>query len=174
MTAILLPFISLPECAGEAVRALARARPDLSSFARVEVASGLVAEAGGYALLVGEESPVPALGRGSLAVFSTAGGEALHGVYSLALRGGEPCMRRRLSRPAETGAAARPRKSFMTPTPLHIPDSRVSPIPDAAHEMLFLAPLSGDGPVDIVPLSRALYLHPLRAIVAAGNFILPG
>jgi hypothetical protein len=62
----------------------------------------------------------------------------------------------------------------MTPTPLHIPGSRVSPIPGSAHEMLFLIPLSGEGPVEIAPLARVLYLHPLCAIVAAGNFILPG
>jgi len=172
-----LPLISPATLNDEAIRNLACARPDFSSFARVEI-TGAAVEEGGYAVLIEEESRVPAVQRGSLAVFSPADTEALEGVYSLALRDGAPCIRRRLSRgPAAEGEAVRSlpvRKSFMTPTPLHIPGSRVSPIPGSAHEMLFLMPLSGEGPVEIAPLARVRYLHPLCAIVAAGNFILPG
>jgi len=53
------------------------------------------------------------------------------------------------------------RKSFMTPTPLHVPDSRVSPIPKSAHEMIFLKGLRNGDPVNLVPVKDVLRMDPL-------------
>lgn len=171
-----LPFISLSSLEGKALAQMDFGEAGLSAYPRVEI-TGSAEGLKGYAVLIDEESRVPALPRGSLAVFSPAGGNAMDGVYSLALREGGPAVKRLLSGPpAETGegaAPARVRKSFMTPTPLHVPGSRVSPIPGDAHERLFLMALSGEGPVVIVSRAGVLYLHPLRGIVAAGNFSVP-
>ncbi|NIP99913.1 MAG: hypothetical protein GWN10_04640, partial [Nitrospinaceae bacterium] len=78
----------------------------------------------------------------SLAVFGPAGSQkALHGVYLLGVEGDRPMVRKVVkkdadspgekdrSSPASLSARVNARrKSFMTPTPLHMPDSRVSPI----------------------------------------------
>jgi hypothetical protein len=53
----------------------------------------------------------------------------------------------------------------MTPTPLHIPESRVSPIPDSAHEMIYLKGLSENETLKVVPLRDVVWMHPLIAVV---------
>jgi hypothetical protein len=53
------------------------------------------------------------------------------------------------------------RKSFMTPTPLHVPESRVSPIPKSAHQMIFLKGLRVSDPVNLVPVNDVLRMDPL-------------
>jgi hypothetical protein len=36
------------------------------------------------------------------------------------------------------------RKSFMTPTPLHIPTSQISPVADSSHERILIRPIGGE------------------------------
>ena len=57
------------------------------------------------------------------------------------------------------------RKSFMIPTPLHIPESQVSPIPDSTHEMIYLKSLGKNEAVKVVPLQDVLWMHPLISLV---------
>jgi hypothetical protein len=57
------------------------------------------------------------------------------------------------------------RKSFMTPTPLHIPGSRVSPIPDSTHEMIYLRSLNEDEALKVVPLQEVVWMHPLISVM---------
>ena len=53
----------------------------------------------------------------------------------------------------------------MTPTPLHIPESRVSPIPDSAHEMIYLKGLNENEALKVVPLREVVWMHPLIAVM---------
>ncbi len=52
------------------------------------------------------------------------------------------------------------RKSFMTPTPLHIPTSQVSPIPSYTHASHYLKPLDAS-PVIVTPAGQSARLCPL-------------
>ncbi len=53
----------------------------------------------------------------------------------------------------------------MTPTPLHIPESQVSPIPDSAHEMIYLKGLNEDEALKVIPLRDVVWMHPLITVV---------
>jgi len=53
----------------------------------------------------------------------------------------------------------------MTPTPLHIPDSQVSPIPDSAHEMIYLKGLNEHEGLRVVPLREVVWMHPLIIVM---------
>ena len=104
---------------------------------------------------------------------------ALNDVYALGLAGQEPLVRKVIKNDAEsdssnpgkpsqafpTSRAKNHRKSFMTPTPLHIPDSRVSPIPDSAHEMIYLKDLSENEALKVVPLQDVIWMHPLISVM---------
>jgi hypothetical protein len=104
---------------------------------------------------------------------------ALNDVYALGLTGREPLVRKVIKNDAESNSsnpgepspavpssrAKNSRKSFMTPTPLHIPGSRVSPIPDSAHEMIYLKDLSENEALKVVPLQDVVWVHPLISVV---------
>ena len=53
------------------------------------------------------------------------------------------------------------RKSFMTPTPLHIPSSKVSPIPSSSHALTILQPINPKKKLIAVLPDNLLWLHPL-------------
>jgi len=61
------------------------------------------------------------------------------------------------------------RKSFMTPTPLHIPGSRVSPIAESTHQMIFLKSLANPEKLILVPGGNLLWMHPLVLILKPGE-----
>ena len=104
---------------------------------------------------------------------------ALNDMYALGLSGREPVVCKVIKMDARTdplspgetsqsipssGTRGR-RKSFMTPTPLHIPDSQVSPIPDSAHEMIYLQDLSENESLKVVPLRDVVWMHPLIVVI---------
>jgi hypothetical protein len=84
---------------------------------------------------------------------------ALNDIYALGLMGREPLQAIASSRVKNR------RKSFMTPTPLHIPESRVSPIPDSAHEMIYLKGLNENEALKVVPLRDVVWMHPLISVM---------
>ena len=53
----------------------------------------------------------------------------------------------------------------MTPTPLHIPESQVSPIPDSAHEMIYLKRFNENENLQVIPLRDVVWMHPLIAVM---------
>jgi len=69
------------------------------------------------------------------------------------------------SQPVPSSRTRGRRKSFMTPTPLHIPESQVSPIPDSAHEMIYLKGLNETESLKVVPLREVVWMHPLIVVV---------
>lgn len=104
---------------------------------------------------------------------------ALNDVYALGLTEQEPFVRKVIKNDAQSNSsdqdessqslapsrAKNRRKSFMTPTPLHIPESKVSPIPDSAHEMIYLRSLNDNEPLKVVPLQDVVWMHPLIEVV---------
>jgi hypothetical protein len=106
-------------------------------------------------------------------------GAALNDIYVLGLVGREPLICKVIKNdgrsgsshqgePSQIGSSSRVknrRKSFMTPTPLHIPESRVSPIPDSAHEMIYLKGLGENETLKVIPLRDVVWMHPLIAVV---------
>ncbi|QPJ62966.1 MAG: hypothetical protein G3M70_14215 [Candidatus Nitronauta litoralis] len=56
------------------------------------------------------------------------------------------------------------RKSFMTPTPLHIPTSKVSPIPDYTHSFFYLKLYDREN-LEVVSTSQSNRLLPLVKIL---------
>ena len=104
---------------------------------------------------------------------------ALNDVYALGLTGQEPLVRKVIKNDAEPNSsnpgkpsqaipssrAKNRRKSFMTPTPLHIPESRVSPIPDSAHEMIYLKDFNENEALKVVPLQDVVWIHPLISVM---------
>jgi len=114
--------------------------------------------------------------EGSLGIFRCGGDvSALYDIYALGLAGKKPFVCKVIKNDARDGSShhgelsqdlsasrrKNPRKSFMTPTPLHIPESRVSPIPDSAHEMIYLKGLSDSEALKVVPLQDVVWIHPL-------------
>ncbi len=104
---------------------------------------------------------------------------ALNDIYALGLMGREPLICKVIKIDARSGSSNRGepfqaiassrvknrRKSFMTPTPLHIPESRVSPIPDSAHEMIYLKGLNENEALKVVPLRDVVWMHPLISVM---------
>lgn len=89
---------------------------------------------------------------------------SLNDIYLLGVRGRPAGLCRLVKRDSPSGTTNRgnrPRKSFMTPTPLHIPESRVSPIPESSHEMIYIREFSGDESVKVIPLREVVWMHPL-------------
>ena len=106
----------------------------------------------------------------ALGVFGLGKEEAaLDDVYALGLAGQEPIVCKVVKSDAQTGSSysnvKNRRKSFMTPTPLHIPESQVSPIPDSAHEMIYLKGFSDKEALKVVPLRDVVWMHPLISVV---------
>lgn len=104
---------------------------------------------------------------------------ALNDIYALGLVGREPLICKVIKNDGRSGSSHQGepsqissssrmknrRKSFMTPTPLHIPESRVSPIPDSAHEMIYLKGLGENETLKVIPLRDVVWMHPLIAVV---------
>ena len=67
-----------------------------------------------------------------------------------------------LEKPQSSARLSIPRrKSFMTPTPLHIPSSKVSPIPSSSHAMTILQPTNPKQKLIAILSKDLLWLHPL-------------
>ncbi|MGP0564517.1 MULTISPECIES: hypothetical protein [unclassified Nitrospina] len=130
-----------------------------------------------YALKMEDDAAEPHVLAGSIGVFSrqSDGVAALHQIYLVQIKNERPlvcklvksdmAIHRRASDPGATSSTPdrlrQRRKSFMTPTPLHIPDSRISPIPDSAHEMVYLKNPEEGEPMLVVPGRDLLWMHPL-------------
>ncbi len=127
-----------------------------------------------YGVEIEDETMTPVLKTGMTAVFSHSGNaSALMSIYSIGLKGEAPLVRKVVKNEITANEknnvslkGLRPkRKSFMTPTPLHIPGSRVSPIPESTHETIYLKGLANPEKLILVPGGNLLWLHPLVLIL---------
>lgn len=105
-------------------------------------------------------------------------GAGLNNIYVLGLAGREPIVCKVIKNDAHSNSSHQEessqstfsprmknrRKIFMTPTPLHIPESQVSPIPDSSHEMIYLKDLNANEPLEVIPLKDVVWMHPLIAV----------
>lgn len=121
------------------------------------------APTGCYGVRIEEESPL--LKKGMTAVFSyeEPGVAAVENIFCVGVKGQAPVIRK-LVKNEGRGISSR-RKSFMTPTPLHIPDSKVSPIADSTHQRVILKGLDNGDPLMFVPVENVVWMHPLVAIL---------
>jgi hypothetical protein len=53
------------------------------------------------------------------------------------------------------------RKSFMTPTPLHIPTSQISPVADSSHERILIRPVGDKKQLVSIPSQKNIYTFPM-------------
>ncbi|MBI4382425.1 MAG: hypothetical protein HY579_00145 [Nitrospinae bacterium] len=118
-----------------------------------------------YGALVEDRTMAPVLLPGMIGVFcsQSEGITAIQNIHAIGLRKGLPVIRKIVKHEKPAGAR---RKSFMTPTPLHIPGSLVSPIAESAHQMVFLKKLDEvDGPIAI-PAKDIAWTHPLVRVIS--------
>jgi hypothetical protein len=127
---------------------------------------------GCYGVKIADESMAPVLRPGMVAVFSQNGSyETAHGdIFSIGRKGELPVVRKVVKSDIHSDGKAdsgkgRVRKSFMTPTPLHIPKSRVSPIADSTHQMIYYKGLAETEALTLLPAGNLLWMHPLVLIL---------
>ncbi len=131
-----------------------------------------------YALKIEDSSMEPLLKPGNIAIFSKSeiNINAFEKVYLFGIRGQIPLVRKIIKDDEKNFGKenadisnknynVKPnRKSFMTPTPLHIPKSYVSPIPNSSHEMIFLKGLQEGASLEIFSSKDLLWKHPLICV----------
>ncbi len=148
----------------------------LERVSEIELSFGKEISEECYAMKIEEDSMAPVLKKNDVAVFApqVEPGKALMNVFLVGIQNQPPRVRRvvknetgrdpaNFPKPATgspTSYINKRRKSFMTPTPLHIPESRVSPIPGSAHEMVYLKSLQPER-MSVVPAKEVLWMHPL-------------
>ncbi len=147
--------------------------PGWDTFPSIRVHGHELAD-GCYGVEVEDESMTPVLKPGMVAVFSQIDSTpALMNIYSIGRKGDVPLVRKvvknEIPGTENEGVSSeerRPkRKSFMTPTPLHIPGSRVSPIAESTHQTIFLKGLKNPEKLVLVPNGNLLWMHPLVLIL---------
>jgi hypothetical protein len=144
---------------------------------RIQVGRELASVADCYGVLIDDQGMDPVLSAGMIALFKPQADKVLakENIFSIGIRGQVPLIRKVLKKDHPGGEgksgsrlrqASRPvRKSFMTPTPLHIPGSRVSPIDDKTHEMILIKSLEASAQVQVIPTEKILWMHPLVGVV---------
>lgn len=118
--------------------------------------------------------------KNSLGIFGSGKeGAVLDDIYVVGLTGREPLICKVIKNDARSASSHQGessqsisssrvknrRKSFMTPTPLHIPESQVSPIPDSAHEMIYLKGFNENETLQVIPLRDVVWMLPLIAVM---------
>ncbi len=98
---------------------------------------------------------------GSLAIFSKTEGIGLEDIYVVGVQGGYPFLGKWVQKDSLKGAVNSRRKAFMVPTPMHLPDSRISPIAQSLHHVLFFKDFSGSGKLRLIPTRKILWKHPM-------------
>jgi len=152
---------------------LEKNHPEWNSFPAIRVRDHELTEEC-YGVEIEDESMTPVLKTGMVVVFSLNDSTpALLDIYSIGRRGDGPLVRKvvknEISATRKTEVSSeglRPkRKSFMTPTPLHIPGSRISPIAESTHQTVFFKALKNPEKLILVPKGNLLWLHPLVLIL---------
>jgi hypothetical protein len=105
--------------------------------------------------------PAPLLPSGSLAVFSKTEGTALQNIYAVGVQAKGPFVGKLMQKESREAGANSRRKVFMVPTPMHLPDSKVSPISQSLHHVLLFKDLADPEKLRLIPASKILWKHPL-------------
>ena len=114
-----------------------------------------------YGVRIQSSCQIPLLPLGSLAVFSKTEGTALENIYAVGVQEEIPFIGKWMQKESLEGSASSRRKVFMVPTPLHIPDSKISPIAPSLHHVLLFKDLANPEKLRLIPASKILWKHPL-------------
>ena len=146
---------------------------EVESFPVIRVRDTKIA-AGCYGIMMDDNSMAPTLRQGMVAVFFQKGSHesAKEDIFFIGRKGELPLVRKvvknEIPAEAKTGSKSdrgRLRKSFMTPTPLHIPESRISPIADSTHQMIYFKSLAEPEELSLLPADKLLWMHPMVSII---------
>jgi len=114
-----------------------------------------------YGVRIESGGQTPLLELGCLAVFSKTEGAALEDIYAVSIQEEIPFIGKWMQKESLEGSASSRRKVFMVPTPLHIPDSKISPIAPSLHHFLLFKDLANPEKLRLIPASKVLWKHPL-------------
>ncbi len=112
-----------------------------------------------YAIDLKDASPSSYFGENTLAVFSKSDFPAQDNIFLIGLKEKPPFIGKLLKNESDTERQGR--KTFMTPTPLHIPDSKTSPIADSLHHTLIFKVLLKPQGTRFIQQSNISFSHPL-------------
>ena len=98
-------------------------------------------------------------GVNTIAIFSKSDSPAQENIFLVGLKNKPPFIGKLLKDESETEGQGR--KTFMTPTPLHIPESKTSPIADSLHQTLIFKVLSKPQGTRFIQQSNISWRHPL-------------
>jgi hypothetical protein len=101
----------------------------------------------------------PVLPLGCLAIFSKSEGTAFGNIYAVEVQGEFPFIGKWMQK--DTSEEDKRRKVFMVPTPMHVPDSQVSPIAPSIHHVLLFKDFASPGQLRLVPANKVLWTHRL-------------
>lgn len=106
-----------------------------------------------------KDSPLSSyFGLNAIAIFSKENSPARDNIFFVGLKSKPPFVGKLLKNEFEEGQG---RKTFMTPTPLHIPESKTSPIADSLHYNLIFKVLSDPTGTRFIQESSIVWKHPL-------------
>ena len=98
-------------------------------------------------------------GRNTVAIFSKSDWPAQDNIFFVGLKRKPPFIGKLLKNESEVEGLER--KTFMTPTPLHVPESKTSPIADSLHHNLIFKGLSEPQGTRFIQESNMCWRHPL-------------
>ena len=112
-----------------------------------------------YGVEVKDSSLLTYFGANTIPIFSKTDSLAQDNIFLVGLKRKPPFVGKLLKN--ESDSEGQGRKTFMTPTPLHIPESKTSPIADSLHQTLIFKVLSKPQGTRFVQQSNISWRHPL-------------
>ena len=112
-----------------------------------------------YGVEIKDSSMSSYFGLNTIAIFSKSDYLAQDNVFLVGLKRKPPFVGKLLKN--ESASVGQGRKTFMTPTPLHIPESKTSPIADSLHQTIIFKVLYKPQGTRFVDPSNISWIHPL-------------
>ena len=112
-----------------------------------------------YGVRIERAFGTPILPLDCLAVFSKTEGTALEDIYAVGMREELPFIGKWIQK--ENSDEVSGRKVFMVPTPMHVPDSRTSPIAPSLHHVLLFKDFKNAGKLKLISAKKVLWKHRL-------------
>ena len=106
-------------------------------------------------------------GESTIAIFSKSDSPAQDNVFLVCLKRKPPFIGKLLKNESEVEGHGR--KTFMTPTPLHVPESKTSPIADSLHCALIFKVFSEPQGTRFIQQSNISWKHPLIFVQKGKN-----
>ena len=115
-----------------------------------------------YGIKIKDPSMVTYFGRNAIAIFSKSDVSAQDNIFLVGLKSKSPFIGKLLKNESEVEGAER--KTFMTPTPLHVPKSKTSPIAASLHHTLIFKGLSEPQGTRFIQGENICWRHPLICV----------